>query len=352
MPGPPARCSTRFEGAPAGVTRVLLHVGTHKTGSTAVQAAFAANRRLLARHGIVYPSLPGRSATHHGLAAVWNRNLASVEPRGGAAAAWASLARRHAGGDGVLVLSSEEFGRTLGRQAVDHRALRAALSVFERVDVLCLVRDQLSFLESVWLQIARASQRVGKGDSALPPWPRFHRRAVRTGAATNLALDYDALIGRLDDAFGPEHVHVVPYAQAAGEPGGVIGLVLRTIDRGLDASALDLSGGARRHVTGSPLAIWAATEVSAPDRPSDALIAALTPVVAERFGPRTTLYTPAQRRAVTARFGPANARLAERLAGRRPGFALPWADHEGAADPRRADRRFWIAVARALSALA
>ena len=44
---------------------VLLHVGLHKTGTTAMQTLLAANRPLLLEHGVVYP---GDREEHHGLA--------------------------------------------------------------------------------------------------------------------------------------------------------------------------------------------------------------------------------------------------------------------------------------------
>lgn len=43
--------------------RVIAHVGFHKTGTTALQASFTANREVLKKHGIVYPAL-GQKAHH------------------------------------------------------------------------------------------------------------------------------------------------------------------------------------------------------------------------------------------------------------------------------------------------
>ena len=52
--------------------KLILHAGTHKTGTTAIQAFCAANREALAGQGIVYPTLPikGTNASnqHHDLA--------------------------------------------------------------------------------------------------------------------------------------------------------------------------------------------------------------------------------------------------------------------------------------------
>jgi len=52
--------------------RLLLHVGSHKTGTTSIQAALAANRSWLESRGIYYPNpkpyLFGKSDAHHDLA--------------------------------------------------------------------------------------------------------------------------------------------------------------------------------------------------------------------------------------------------------------------------------------------
>lgn len=333
------------------MARVVLHIGAHKTGSTAVQEALAANRALLARHGFLYPRLTRRTAAHHGLAALWNPALKRYEPRGGAEAAWRALARKHRDGEGVLVLSSEELSRALGPTAVDYHAVRELLSGFERVDVICLLRDQVSFLQSAYLQIAKVKitwpDRRGR---PLVPWSTFLEHALQTGQATSLALDHNALLDRLDAAFGRERVHLVPYAEAAARPTGVIGLVLAEMGCPVDPAALAAPGGGRVNVTDDPLSVWAASQISAPLRPSAALIATVREVVSHRFGPRTTLYNGPEIAAVRRRFAPGNERLARRMEGRRPGFALPWMSEEGVARRGGLSRDFWIEVARRLHA--
>lgn len=330
------------------MARVLLHIGTHKTGSTAVQEAFAANRRLLRRHGVIYPSIKMGAAGHHGLAALWNPNLAPYEPRGGAEAAWRSLARRHEREPGVVVLSSEELGRFEGHGRVDYDLVREVLSGFERIDVLCLLRDQVSYLQSAYLENAKPNRHTGRRGAPLPSWPHFVDRALRVPPASGRVIDHNALLDRLDAAFGPERVHMVPYDRARSHPGGAIGLVLRHLGTGPDPAALSLPRGARFNVTDDPLSVWAAAQISAPGRPDDALVARVRAVVAERFGDRTTIYTTAEVRAVRKRFDDANRRLEARLADRSPGFALPWTSYDGHVRRGRLDRAFWIEVARRL----
>ena len=140
---------------PCGVARGVLALrwpassctsARTRRGSTAVQEAFASQPRAPA---------PARNRLSGGEDRVCGASRArrAVEPRPAALRAprrgprppGAPWRRRHAGEPGVLVLSSEELSRIHGVGRVDYRFVRDALGGFERVDVLCLLRDQLSF---------------------------------------------------------------------------------------------------------------------------------------------------------------------------------------------------------------
>lgn len=330
------------------MARVVLHIGTHKTGTTAVQNALAHNRRLLRRHGIVYPELGRGQPAHHGLAALWNSSVASYEPPGGAEAAWRALARDHARGDATLLLSSEELSRNYGPNRVDFRFMREVLQGFERIDVICVLRDQVSFLQSVYLEISKNKVPEPTTRRPFPSWSRFHDAAITKGVAAGLRIDHNGLYDTLVDVFGVEHVHMASYAEALSHPQGATGVVVDRLGAGLDPSRLSLPDGGRANVTGDPLSVWAAAQISAPRRPPDALVAAVQEVVVARYGRRTTLYTNTEIRLVRERFGPENERLAARL----PGFALPWTSYEGVTKRGQLDRGFWIEVARRLHAAA
>lgn len=330
------------------MARVVLHVGTHKTGSTALQHCFAANRKQLARHGIFYPEVTRGDTAHHGLAALWHHELAGYEPRGGSEAAWHALARKYRDAEGTLVLSSEEFSRAFDPDAMDYEAIRGFLADFERIDLICLLRDQLSFLQSAWVQVAKVS-RPDMQRRHLVPWSTFVQRALRTGRATGLALDYNLLLDRLEAAFGAEHVAVLSYAEAAGRADGTIGLVLREL--GFRVKLDGPTGSTiQANVTDDPLSVWAAAQVSAPLRPEEALVALARDVVSRHVGGSTTLYSAAEAKAVRERFEEPNERLVRRLEGRRPGFSLPWMSVETAARRGRLGREGWIEIARRLHA--
>ena len=92
--------------------RLILHAGTHKTGTTTIQQVLADNRAFLRGHGLVYPdsTVPfGVSrAAHHPFAAA----LTGVEPAGEAdAAAFRQAARDALPTGATLLLSAESIYR-------------------------------------------------------------------------------------------------------------------------------------------------------------------------------------------------------------------------------------------------
>lgn len=330
------------------MARVVLHVGSHKTGSTAIQHALAENRALLASHGLIYPFLQHSEPAHHGLMTRWNPDLAQYRPKDGAEAAWRDIARRHARSPGTLVLSSEEFSRAHGAHATDFAWIRDALAEFESIDVVCLLRDQISFVQSAYLQHCKKVARPAGRERRLSPWDRYVQRALGVGTASGLTLDYNLLYDRLLEVFAPERIHLIPYARAQARPQGVVAAVLERAGCALDPARLTVSSGGRLNVTSDPLSVWAAAQVSAPYAPPDSLVERAREIVGRLQDGPTTLYTQQETRAMKKRFGRANERLAGRLAGRDPDFALPWPRLKNALRRDRIDGEFWLAMARQL----
>lgn len=62
----------------AGAIKVVFHIGSQKTGTTAIQQVFKKNRRVLREQGVLYPRLPDRHAHHKLLSVAFEREL----PRG------------------------------------------------------------------------------------------------------------------------------------------------------------------------------------------------------------------------------------------------------------------------------
>ena len=174
--------------------RLFLHIGTHKTGSTAQQQLLHQHRGALAAEGILYPETGLQKHAHHGLAWASGARRPAVDA-GFLASAFEEIAGqvRHSGD--TVVISSEEFEFT------PDPAVLAALNKSFDVSVVIYLRKQDHCLEAAYNQHVRSYDL------------RF------TGSIYQFALKYDffrrydyaSLLQPWADVFGRENVLVRPY---------------------------------------------------------------------------------------------------------------------------------------------
>ena len=323
------------------MARLILHIGTHKTASTTIQQVFATHREGFRRHGLIYPRM-GAAQGHHGLVADWVSLPPAFTYAGGSAAAWQALARRYAASDHTILLSTEELSRGQPCMQPDLPAIRRWASAFEEVRIVCLLRDQPSFLQSVYLELAKKQ--------APPYWAEFLQSALRTGFAAGLHLDYAALDRRLCAAFGADAVRYVDYAAACD--GGDI------VERFLQAAGCDPTlprklgiGPVRANVSPEPLVAWVASMVARPEAACADLLHTVRAAMEAAPGCNrpTTLYTGAEEERMYDNARRWNESFHDRLAARQPGFAVSLPPPDRAATRRDTlGPAFWIALARAM----
>ena len=196
--------------------RLLLHIGTGKTGSTAIQASLDANRDLLAEAGILYPKLAGR-IDHNKLAIAANHGVPRefrqlVEKNGRdlvGEAAWAearlSLARSE--GD-TIVLSCEYFSAGVDVERLC-RLLEIHFPRVREIATVCYLRPPAASYLSTLQQDIKASSLVSplRRRAYAPLLARyahlgtvtarlFHRSVLREGDVVRDFLDF--LPARLD----------------------------------------------------------------------------------------------------------------------------------------------------------
>lgn len=128
---------------------VLLHIGVHKTGTTAIQAALADARGDLIGHGVRYP---GKLQAQHRAALAllgrpwgWNSRGGSVMDQ----RHFDALVRRTSKHDGRVVISSEFFC-----EAPEDKAVQTieALGGADKVTVVVTLRNLGKLLPSSWQQ--------------------------------------------------------------------------------------------------------------------------------------------------------------------------------------------------------
>lgn len=137
---------------------IILHIGVHKTGSTALQATLAAARPDLAQRRILYP---GSDEAHH--AAAWAVTGFSIgfgdEARSAKPRTWKALVRAAQRHEGRVVISSEFFGR-MHAGAVQRVVHELGPS---RVHVMFGVRRLSDLLPSSWQQYLKTGLTASYG---------------------------------------------------------------------------------------------------------------------------------------------------------------------------------------------
>ena len=130
--------------------RLILHTGTHKTGTTSLQKAFHSNRAHLARHGVLYPEtgLPPSDSNwgHHDLAY-------ALRTEATGRAAWSALRQEadRAGLETVFV-SSEELALVPFPRLPGVAPYRIIADCFDGYDLrlLCYLRPQADLIASLY----------------------------------------------------------------------------------------------------------------------------------------------------------------------------------------------------------
>lgn len=200
--------------------RCLIHAGMPKTGSTTLQAFFAANRRALRARGILYPAcLGGRSHVH--LAAALHpgpspqrdsalRALGLSDPAALAPLLEARLAEEIEAAEpcGTLLLSSEFFWSLPRHASMLKRLAAFAARHAARSEVVVWLRRQDEFAVS----IAATRAREGRSPPGQPVFPEQPRGAYRINAT----------LERFAEAFGEAALRPRIFARTCMKDGDLV----------------------------------------------------------------------------------------------------------------------------------
>ncbi|GAA2247994.1 hypothetical protein GCM10010415_02830 [Streptomyces atrovirens] len=246
----------RTPALPAG-TR-LLHIGPHKTGTTAVQGALFAAKEEMARHGVDFPA-HSRHPIEAVLAACarpammgdtvptekhWRRLLDQV----------AATGRR------TSVISSEFFA-----DAEDDATIARIVEQLggDRVHVLVTLRPLARIMPSQWQQYVQNGLRLG-----YEPWlEHMLRRAPYDRPTPSFwrRHRHDRLVERWAGATGPDRVTVVvvddrdrgalmrTFESLLGLPGGLLRPVPETANRSLTLAETEMLRNLNKEFRGNEL---------------------------------------------------------------------------------------------------
>jgi hypothetical protein len=182
--------------------RVVLHIGTPKTGTTSVQWSFKQSREMLASLGILYPSA-GLSAdphefAHHPLVRAARKKI--IAP-------WnALLAEIAASPCDTVVVSSEEM------TALDAKSIEFVRDALKGMDlsVVVYLREQVDYIESMYNQVIKTAKDT-----------RTRERFLNDFLATE-AADYLQLLDRWTANLKPSKTAIRIYQASSLHNGDII----------------------------------------------------------------------------------------------------------------------------------
>ncbi|MGI6033849.1 MAG: hypothetical protein ACOX69_10565 [Coriobacteriales bacterium] len=203
------------------MTKLILHIGTHKTGTTALQSTFAHNAKTLAAHGIgypiakvSYPKIPRkRNAYYLGRGAKAILSPASKEDfddsyyKSCQKSVLAACNARE-----TILLSDERLWFEGAIRENFWKTVKELLEPygFSSIRIVLYLRRQDQFATSLWKQFVKGTLRESR------PLEQYTK-----GKRTSSVLNYELGITRLEKAFGAENITIRIFDRAQF-PGGDI----------------------------------------------------------------------------------------------------------------------------------
>jgi hypothetical protein len=303
------------------MSKLILHVGTHKTATTTLQETFALNRKLLEKNGIIFPSLakfmnrsltnfvkkPREPAGHHSLTLDWVPLSKRYHLRSGTQPIWEMLSETYAHTDKTVILSSEEFSRNQ-RVAVDHKVIREHISAFDEVKVVAVLRNQVGFSQSLYAQMSRSGQALNLG--------RYIEHGLTRHQAAGLKLDYNILYDQLLRGFSPEEILLLSFEEAVKHEGGIVGRFLDLFGTHLTAADMAPVPVHRMNASREPLPAHLSQLVAPSEIPSPKILDCAEATFREHFGEdkKSSIFTRTEIQEYKEMFEPMNRALEARVA--------------------------------------
>lgn len=188
---------------PIAEDAILVHAGFHKTGTTALQSAFAAVRPALLAEGVLYP---GDQGSHHRAAMALTGRTWGWGSRGGRPPQpkqWNRVRKQAVAYPGRVVISSEAL--SLADDAVVDRMVtelgrdRAHMVVTLRPFAMLLSSSYQQYLKyGLAMPYEKWLRKVFEAPPACPPSPNFWKRN-----------DHAGVMARWAERIGPERVTMV-----------------------------------------------------------------------------------------------------------------------------------------------
>ena len=204
--------------------KLVLHIGTPKTGSTSLQTSCARNADWLASRGVIYPDMLSPDANHITLFYATSHFIhpfardyglkSEAEVGQFRARLTAHIARQRKAGAGTMLMSSENLSGNYRSPIGVQNLADMVAPLFDDIRIVVYLRRQDDAILSMYAEFMR------RGFSELN-FPEFLDTAL--GPMTMLPyLDYSHLLSQWVAAFGRAAIEVRLFERARAAKGGLI----------------------------------------------------------------------------------------------------------------------------------
>lgn len=299
--------------------KIFLHIGTHKTGTSAIQDFLSLNRRALSRQGVLYPQKTRRDYFENKdeTVIVPDRQFKNYQ----------KLVRLGRSKNKHVTLSNEAFSLM-----DDPSPIRAALGDVETI-IVCYLRRQDNFIQSYYNQEVKHAGNYCEIMAYQPP----------------TTLDYDEMLARWTKVFGKKNIVVRPYEKQQFKNQDLIADFLEIIGLDLSADFKKLKKNANPRLPTETIEYMRLLNCLIKDKKQRKKVKIrLMDYSASRFADGTeaifhnhALFSPHQKREIIARYEASNQKVARDYLGREKGGlfheALPHGDNSGVPEIRLSD---------------
>lgn len=307
--------------------KLILHIGTHKTGTTTLQSMLESNSEALAANGFTYPAMPlkwkhahiNRNAYWLSKAAYQRLSSKSVAEAEKIAPCRKATEEAFARSKGTVILSDERLWYNATRKGF-WPAARAILEECgaRNITVVLYLRRQDLFAESLWMQYVKNSRLQEDLSTFIA---RKKMQAV---------CDYAAGVKKLHETFGPDKVIVRVYDRSVMVGGDTVADFLDVL--GIDDTSAFACPESSKNPSLSPSMALLKLQVNRSTAYGEAekgfLANAAVNVSINDDQRKGSLLSFEQRSAMLERYAPGNEWVAHTCLGREDGVLFPASEDE------------------------
>ncbi len=312
------------------MSHIIIHIGTHGTEARKVQSIFAKNRAILKANNIIYPDI-GDGLDHDGLAHILidNPGENSKNP----AAIWEQYVCSKAGSDQTVIISSYEFSR-MQPSLIDMKKLRAIISAFDKVTVICVIRNQADVLQSIYQENSKTKYPGS--------WGEIFPYAVHHKLVDGFSMDFGILYDHLLAGFKPSEISFLSYESEMRQNGGIAPGILNHL--GLNGIELEDSCPDETHPV-DPLVWFLANQLAAPDHASENLYKLVRKCCEETYKSEkpTTILSKVEHQKMSEVFEILNRKFEKRISDIQPDLKVsPMLDNQDLSYRGVLGKNFWL----------